>query len=229
MDLDGALQKLRSPAFPGSYFLSFEGIEGAGKSTQIALLSKYLESQAFRVISLREPGGTDFGEKLRGAILDSPTPLHPLSETYLFLSGRAQLLAEVILPELQIPNTVLIVDRFIDSTILYQGIGRELGAEAVLSLHQFFPLFLVPHRTYLLRLSKEESKRRLIGRGKPADYFESEEGSFFERIIEGENKLLELFPSRIFSLDAKQKINALHQAICEDFEKLIHSGTKSEN
>ena len=106
------------PSFPSSYFLSFEGIEGSGKSTQLKILQSYLEGLGYRVIILREPGGTNYGEKLREAILASEEALHPIAEAYLFASSRAQLLKQVVLKELSVEKTVVICDRYIDSLSL---------------------------------------------------------------------------------------------------------------
>ena len=139
------LNAFRAPAFPGSFFLSFEGIEGAGKSTQITRLKKYLEEEKkYRVLILREPGGTPFGEKLRQAILENKTEISPLAEAHLFASSRSQLLTEVILKELSIPNTVIICDRYIDSSIVYQGHARGLGVAEVLEIHNIFTLNVTP-------------------------------------------------------------------------------------
>ena len=91
------LQSFRAPAYPGSLFLSFEGIEGAGKSSQLKRTTEYLEDKGYRVLVLREPGGTTFGERLRKAILDTKKELHPLAEAHLFASARAQLLHEVVM------------------------------------------------------------------------------------------------------------------------------------
>lgn len=102
-----------------SLLLSFEGIEGSGKSTQIKKLSEYLSSQGKKVYCFREPGGTTFGEKLRSAILNSETSIDPIAEAHLFASARAQLLAQEILPKLKQDNTVIILDRYIDSSIAY--------------------------------------------------------------------------------------------------------------
>ena len=96
---------------PESFFISLEGIEGSGKTTQIKHIEKLLIDKGYRVLTLREPGGTEFGEKLREAILKSSTPLHPLAECHLFLASRAQLLKEKILPFLLVPKSVIILDR----------------------------------------------------------------------------------------------------------------------
>jgi dTMP kinase len=199
------LAQFRPPAYPGSFFLSFEGIEGSGKSTQILNLKNFLEKKMFRVIILREPGGTSFGEKLRSAILNSAAPLHPLAETFLFLASRAQLLDEVTLKELAIPNTVVIYDRYLDSTLAYQGVGRNLGAKTILEAHKIFPLNLVPHLTFYLKISLETSLKRQEKRERDKDYFEAQKNNFHQKLIEGYNQAAELFPQRIATVDGERK------------------------
>ncbi len=196
-DLSSLISHFRSPAFPGSYFLSLEGIEGAGKSTQLVNLKNYLEGLGMRVIVLREPGGTSFGERLRQAVLQSTVDIHPLAESYLFASSRAQLLHEVVLKELATPGTTVIMDRYIDSSIAYQGVARKLGVEAVLEMHCRFPLHLTPHMTFYLRVSPEISMQRQRHRGLPQDYFESRGEGFLKSLVEGYDTARQLFPERI--------------------------------
>ncbi len=212
------LGHFRPPAYPGSFFLSFEGIEGAGKSTQILKLKNYLEEKSFRVIILREPGGTSFGEKLRSAILNSKTPLHPLSETFLFLASRAQLLDEVTLKEMGTPNTVIIYDRYIDSTLSYQGVGRDLGIKTILEIHKIFPLNLVPHMTFYLKIDIETSLKRQDKRERDKDYFESQKNDFHKKLIEGYNQARDLFPQRIAVVNGDRSEND----VFEDIKALIN-------
>ncbi len=186
-----------SPSSPSSYFLSFEGIEGSGKSTQLKTLKAYLESLEFRVIVLREPGGTTFGEKLREAILASEESLHPIAEAYLFASSRAQLLSQVILKELSQEKTVVICDRYIDSSIAYQGYARGLGIGKILNIHECPPLNVLPHQTYYLDIDLKTSLERQKMRGDQKDYFESENKEFYEKLIAGFKKASHLFPNRI--------------------------------
>ena len=211
----------RTPVTPESFFISLEGIEGSGKSTQIKHLEEILKNKGFRVLTLREPGGTEFGEKLREAILKSSTPLHPMAECHLFLASRAQLLKEKILPFLLVPKSVVILDRYIDSTLAYQGKARKLGIQTVLELHRHDPLNLLPHRTYFLDISLETSHERQLKRGQEKDYFESEKTEFYSNLIDGYREMANLFPERILKIDASVSPEAVAKIIDEDLEKIL--------
>ncbi len=174
-----------------------------------------------RVLSLREPGGTVFGEKLREAILQSTTPLHPLAECHLFLASRAQLLKEKILPFLLTPKSVVILDRYIDSTLAYQGSARRLGYETVLDLHKHDPLNLLPHRTYFLEIDLETSMKRQAARGNAKDYFESENAEFYSRLVNGYSDMATLFHERVLRVDAKKDIAEVTKEILHDLEKVV--------
>jgi dTMP kinase len=215
------LSKYRSPETPGSYFLSLEGIEGSGKSTQIKVIEERLMERGYRVLILREPGGTNFGEKLREAILQSQSPLHPLAECHLFLSSRAQLLEEKILPFLLVPKSVVILDRYIDSTLAYQGEARGLGIETVLGLHKTEPLNLLPHRSYFLDIDLKTSLMRQEKRGQEKDYFESEKSEFYEKLIRGYRKVADLFSDRIMKIDASSEVDNVSKLILSDLERFV--------
>ena len=216
------LSSFRAPAFPGSFFLSFEGIEGAGKSTQILRLKNHLEQKNYRVLVLREPGGTPFGEKMRQAILETKTEITPLAEAHLFASSRAQLLTEVILKELAVPNTVIICDRYIDSSLVYQGHSRGLGIAEVLNLHNAFPLNLVPHLTFYLKINVDTSEKRQKMRNAPKDYFESKGVEFYKKLVVGYDMIAALFPNRILSLDAEVSLDSLAMTILDTVDKLLN-------
>lgn len=211
----------RHPETPGSAFLSIEGIEGSGKTTQIQKIETYFTSRNVRVLTLREPGGTIFGEKLREAILKSESPLHPLAECHLFLASRAQLLKEKILPFLLTPGSVVILDRYIDSTLAYQGKARRLGYETVLTLHQHDPLNLLPHRTYFLDIGLKTSMARQKARGQEKDYFESQKAEFYQNLIDGYRDLAGMFPERILTVDAEKSAEEVSAVISKDLEKLF--------
>lgn len=223
------LNSFRAPAFPGSFFLSFEGIEGAGKSTQIIRLKSFLEEKNYRVLILREPGGTPFGEKMRQAILETKTEITPLAEAHLFASSRAQLLSEVILKELAVPNTVVICDRYIDSSLVYQGHSRGLGVAEVLNIHNAFPLNLVPHLTFYLRIGVETSEARQKLRNAPKDYFEARGPEFYKKLIVGYDLMSELFPHRILRLDAEVSLDQMSMRIADAITKLIGQSKSIED
>lgn len=214
-------QLFRHPETPGSFFLSFEGIEGSGKTTQLKEVEAFLKSKNKRVLILREPGGTVFGEKLREAILGSTEPLHPLAECHLFLASRAQLLKEKILPFLLVPDSVVILDRYVDSTLAYQGFARGLGVETILTLHQHNPLNLLPHRTYFLDISLETSMERQRARGNQKDYFESEKQEFYQKLIDGYRTLAGMFPERILKINASVSPETVTAEIRNDLGKII--------
>ena len=201
-----------------SQFISFEGIEGSGKSSQIELLEKALLASGKEVLRLREPGGTDFGEALRSAILSSETPIAPLSEALLFASSRCQLLSQKIIPFLSKPDRYVIVDRYIDSSIAYQGFARKLGMQAVLNLHTQSPLNLFPHKTFYLKIDWEESQARQAKRGQQKDYFEKEKSSFYQELINGYNHCAKSFPERIKTIDGTKDLKAIHLEILKNLK-----------
>jgi dTMP kinase len=217
------LASFRAPAFPGSYFLSFEGIEGAGKSTQIIRVREYLESKGFKVDVLREPGGTSFGERLRKAILDSQTELHPLAEAHLFASSRAQLLHEVLLKDLSQPGHIIICDRYLDSSLAYQGVARGVGIPVIIDIHKEFPLNIVPHLTFYLEIDVETSMQRQKMRNAPKDYFESKGADFYKKLITGYQAARELFPKRIKTIDGKKNDQQVFAQITKELDVLINS------
>lgn len=215
------LAKFRPPNFPGSYMVSFEGVEGAGKSSQILRTEAFLEEQGFRVTVLREPGGTPFGEQLRKVVLDSRVPLHPVAEMYLFASSRAQLLSEVTLQELGQPGTVVIYDRYIDSSLAYQGSGGKLGVETILECHQHFPLNIVPNITFYLKIDLETSYSRQEKRSNPKDYFESQGNDFYNSTVEGYELASKLFPNRIEVIDGSGDLDQVFSLLKPKLEELI--------
>ncbi len=219
--IDSIKSLYRNPETPGSFFLSLEGIEGSGKSTQIQEIEKFVQSKGLRVLTLREPGGTLFGEKLREAILNSDTPLHPLAECHLFLASRAQLLKEKIQPFLLRPGSVVILDRYIDSTLAYQGKARRLGYETVLTLHQHEPLNLLPHRTYFLDISLETSMERQKARGNQKDYFEAQHQEFYQNLVDGYRELSKIFSERILTINAERSPAEVTKEMMADLERCI--------
>ncbi len=204
-----------------SHFISFEGIEGSGKSTQIKKLKTSLEKRGYNVLLLREPGGSPFGEKLRTAILESTVPLSPLAEAHLFASSRAQLLFEKILPFLDQEKSIVLLDRYIDSSFAYQGSARELGIETIIDLHSHYPLNIMPSKTFYLNIDLETSHKRQAARGQEKDYFEKENKAFYTKLIEGFETALKMFPERIVSIDASLDESSVEGLIQDHMDEIL--------
>lgn len=202
-------------------FLSFEGVDGSGKSTQAALLAKALAGRGVAVELLREPGGTALGERLRDVLLSrSETAIGTASELLLFSAARAQLLEERIRPALA-AGTVVILDRFCDSTFAYQGYGRSLPEGFLEALETWVVGADQPDRTWLLDVPPEVSRERRRVRGEAPDRFESEAEAFRGRVRSGYLERARRFPQRIRTLDGTLTEAELSQRILEQLEPML--------
>lgn len=201
--------------------ISFEGIECSGKSTQIKLFRNYLESIGKKVFLFREPGTTSLGEKVRHILLeDQQESLGPTAELFLFLAARAHLIETEIRPKLKEENTIIILDRFIDSSIAYQGAGKGLGIKEVLELHKKMPgLNTMPDLTFYLQLSKEESAKRMSTRDEKKDKMEKLDQTFFSKVFNAYEEISKS-EERIKIIDASPSKEKVHQQIVEIFKKL---------
>lgn len=200
------------------YFITFEGGDGAGKSTQIKKLKSYLEKKGYDVILTREPGGTDIGEKIRRIILDPDNKeMSAVAEAMLYAASRAQHVAEVIGPAIDAGN-IVICDRFIDSSIAYQGYGRGLG-ESVSAINSYAIGNYMPHMTFLLKLKPQAGSRRIEGREK--DRIELEAVSFHQAVFDGYEALESAYPERIVGIDASRTIDAIEHEIREHIDALL--------
>jgi dTMP kinase len=176
--------------------ISVEGLDGAGKTTLIAGLARALGATA-----LREPGGVALSERIRGLVADPELDVDPRAEALLFAAARAQLVAERLRPLLQQGETV-VMDRFVDSSLAYQGGGRELGVEEIRALNAFGTGGLTPDRTLLLRIGPEGGRARIGGRH--ADRLERAGGEFFARVAQTYDALAAADPDRFIVLDATE-------------------------
>jgi dTMP kinase len=180
-------------------FISFEGLDGCGKTTQVELLDAFLEMRDVEVVGTREPGGTELGETLRQIVLHGQK-ISPWAEAAIFAAARAELVEKVIEPALERGATV-ISDRFVDSSLVYQGVARGLGIENVLQLNLHATKGLLPDRTFLLLVDEKLSASRV---GEERDRMESESEAFRRLVGDGYRRLAEMFPERIVALDGTQ-------------------------
>lgn len=200
----------------GGLFITLEGTEGGGKSTQLALLAQRL--RGYRVRTLREPGGTPIGEEIRHTLKHSAQNHAMTSEAELLLmnASRAQLVREVIRPALA-AGEIVVCDRFYDSTVAYQGYGRELSLDHVRSIIAFAVGDTRPDLTLLLDVPLAVSEARRASRRQEQapvrDRFEEAERAFFQRVHEGFHAIARAEPGRVKLIDATQPIDAVQQAI----------------
>jgi dTMP kinase len=188
--------------------ITVEGLDGAGKTTLVAGLSAALEERGQPVFVLREPGGVALSERIRDLVKDPSLDVHPRTEALLYAAARAQLVAQELQPLLADGNWVL-VDRFVDSSLAYQGAGRGLGVEEIRALNVFATAGLAPDRTLLLRIDPAVGLARVGGRAGDADRFEREELGFFTAVAAAYDELAAAEPDRVTVIDAAQPEEAV--------------------
>jgi dTMP kinase len=210
---------------PRGYFISFEGLDGSGKTTQLKRLAAWLDAEGRTVATLRNPGSTVLGDRIRGLLLDSKSesalgPIAPLAEMALMFADRAQSLTQVVEPALAAGKIVL-CDRFTDSSEAYQGAGRELGVERILTMHAAVCNDVQPDLTLLLLPPLEDSLRRARRRnqkntqahGKDENRFERESDEFYRRIYNGYCAIAERERERVVVVPDVNSIEAIELKI----------------
>jgi dTMP kinase len=198
-------------------FITFEGSEGCGKSTQVKRLAARLEQTGVPTLVTREPGGTAIGEKIRDLLQFAPESfaMTPETEVLLFAASRAQLVRETIQPALA-KGTVVISDRFFDSTTVYQGVARKLSPEIVATLNAFAIGDARPDLTFILDIDVETARNRLRRRVRPVavkDRMEEEPVEFYERVCHGYRELAKREPDRFTIIDGAQSPDAIEKKI----------------
>ncbi|MEI6638340.1 MAG: dTMP kinase [Chlorobium sp.] len=200
--------------------ITFEGIDGAGKSTQIAKLVNFLTNEGVDVLSLREPGGTPAAEKIRTILLDNAHKVTPVGELLLFSASRAELVQDVIKPALQEGRTV-ILDRFFDSTTAYQGYGRGIDLALLQSIISLSTCGLTPDITIYLALEPEEALKRKFAKssillefeGGELDRMERSGIEFYRNVQKGYQEIMRLHPERFVCINALESITVIHHHI----------------
>ena len=202
-------------------FITFEGIDGSGKTTQIKLLADHLKKKGLDVVTTREPGGTVIGDAIRSILLD---PLNKgmsvRAETLLFQASRAEIVEKIITPAID-KGRIVICDRFFDSTIAYQGIARGLGIQTLMDMSLWATCGLVPDITFLLAVDINACEKRMNAILKAPDRIEFEETSFKEKIQAGYLELAKLFKDRYVVLDGQQEISEIFKSVKNKIEELL--------
>jgi len=208
-------------------FITFEGLDGSGKTTQLRRLATWLESNGIEVVTLRQPGSTPLGDRIRSVLLDSRTEsdtgaISPMAEMALMFADRAQSIHQIILPALAAGKIVL-CDRYTDSTEAYQGAGRQLGSAVVLDLHRILcnnlqpelTLLLLPDLASSLYRARRRNDRHKQHQDKDENRFEKEGDAFYTRIFNAYRQIAEREPQRVAVLDRSDTIEAIELQIRE--------------
>lgn len=188
-------------------FITFEGGEGCGKTTVIKALEQELNKEGLDILITREPGGSVIAEQIRNIILDKKnTLMDPKTEALLYAASRRQHLVEIVIPALK-RGTIVLSDRYLDSSLAYQGYARGIGIDDVLSINRFAIADTMPDLTFFLDLKPEEGLKRIaLHRSNEVNRLDLEKLSFHQKVYEAYKLLLEKYPDRILRIDASQII-----------------------
>lgn len=204
------------------FFITLEGNDGAGKTTVALGLKKELERRGYEVVYTREPGGSKIAEKIRDILLnDTQEGMDARTEALLFAASRRQHLKQIVIPALE-ENKVVLCDRFVDSSLAYQGVARELGLEEVWKINQFAIENCMPQLTLFLKVSIETGQRRMNIRGEK-NRLDREQDSFHQKVREGYDLLIRRFPERIQVIDAEPD----PQTVLESCVKTVLKGMEA--
>ncbi|HTX76716.1 MAG TPA: dTMP kinase [Terracidiphilus sp.] len=208
---------------PRGVFITFEGLDGSGKTTQLKRLAAWMRKRGHDPLVTRQPGGTDTGDRIRELLLDSRSAgVAPMTEMALMFADRAQAIAEIIEPALASGRMVL-CDRWTDSTEAYQGGGRQLGSEVVLELHRLIcrglqpdlTLLLLPSLTVSLERARNRNDRAVEKNGLDENRFEQEQDAFYRRVWEKYRAIAAREPNRVVSIEGDLAIDEVHEQIVE--------------
>jgi dTMP kinase len=206
----------------GGLFISLEGIDGVGKSTQSDLLESYLRSLGKTVVRTLEPGGTELGQEIRHLLLHRKGDVAPRSEALLYAADRAHHVATKVRPALQRGEAV-ITDRYLDSSVAYQGVGRDLNADDVRSISMFAVENLLPDLTILLDLDASAAMARRSKTGEEPDRLEREKVEFFEAVRQAYLAMAKAEPQRWLIVDASQTVDQMHAQIRARIDQVLAS------
>jgi dTMP kinase len=212
---------------PRGYFITFEGLDGSGKTTQLRRLAAALEAEGHNVVTMRNPGGTALGDRIRSILLDSKSeaahgPIAPAAEMALMFADRAQSISEIILPALA-AGSIVLCDRYTDSSEAYQGGGRQLGSPRVLAMHAAacdnlqpdLTLLLLPSLESSLKRARRRNQRHVERQGTDENRFERESDDFYRRIYDKYKEIAAREPHRVVIIDKNDSIEEIETRIQE--------------
>jgi dTMP kinase len=220
---------------PRGVFITLEGLDGSGKTTQIKRLAAWLARRGHEAVVLRQPGGTATGDRIREILLNSrSSALTPMTEMALMFADRAQAIAEVIQPALD-ADKIVVCDRFTDSTEAYQGGGRQLGSQVVLDLHRLIcgglqpdlTLLLLPGFTVSLARARHRNKHMETETGTDEGRFEQEQDAFFRRVWEKYHEIAAREPDRVVLIEGDLTVDEVHEQIIESVAERLLLNVKS--
>ncbi|HWD85723.1 MAG TPA: dTMP kinase [Solirubrobacteraceae bacterium] len=200
--------------------ITIEGIDGAGKTTLAAELLKALQQRRVDVELLREPGGVELSERLRELVKDPQLNVDARAEALMYAAARAQLVSEAVVPRLE-RGTWVLLDRFVDSSLAYQGCGRGLGLDAIAELNRFATGALVPDRTLLLVLGADTARARAAERSATPDRLEREDQAFFDRVLDGYEEIARRDPGRVRRVPAEGSAEDVLEAALAALQGLV--------
>ncbi|MBN8204122.1 dTMP kinase [Bacillus sp. NTK034] len=203
-------------------FITVEGPEGAGKTTIIDMLASNLTKEGYQVLQTREPGGIEIAEQIRSVILDkNNTKMDPRTEALLYAAARRQHLAEKVKPAMD-KGFIILCDRFIDSSLAYQGYARGLGVDEVYSINSFAIEGMMPELTLYFDIEPEDGLDRINQhKGREVNRLDLEKLDFHHKVREGYLKLMELYPERITKIDASRPVEEVYQQAERKLKELI--------
>lgn len=218
-----SVDRSASTADMAGAFITFEGIDGCGKSTQLRLLAGELRVRGLKVVATREPGGTPLGQRLRAALLDVQEQVDPLTELLVFAADRAQHVRKHLLPALQ-TNQIVLSDRYADATVAYQGAGRGFDSKLIHEIVELATDGLKPDLTLLFDLSVPESAVRTRRRteSKRTDRLDSEDAAFHTRVRNAYLEIAKAEPERFRVIDARGAVNETHAAVIDIVVPFLH-------
>ena len=199
-------------------FITFEGIDGSGKSTQILLLREYLVKNGHKVVTLREPGGTELSEYIRAVLLNKKLEVSEISELLLFQAARADLVKTIVKPSLD-QGRIVLSDRYFDSTTAYQGYGRGIDMEIIKKSNQIGSLGVLPDMTFYLKIERNVGIER--DKDKDRDRMELSGDEFYDKVIHGYEQLAKN-ESRFITIDGNKSVKQIHSTVVDEVEKLIN-------